>query len=136
MPQSPGDSARSLTQLVATQIRVQMAIQEIRQSQLARTIGKTDQWLSVRLKGRQPIDLNDLALIAEGLKVDIYDLLPSRTTAGTADTLRYPGAAEKARSERAARPPKSPKRSTTRPAGTTPKHDTRRPSMLPRPATA
>lgn len=73
---SPGVPAKTLTQLVATEIKVQMARADIRQSQLAREIGKTEQWLSVRLRGRQPFDINDLFLIAKGLGVGLYDLLP------------------------------------------------------------
>jgi len=73
---TPEVSAKTLTQLVATEIRVQMARADVRQSQLAREIDKTEQWLSVRLRGRQPIDLNDLALIARALNVGVHELLP------------------------------------------------------------
>jgi transcriptional regulator with XRE-family HTH domain len=76
MTTTPVGNAKTLTQLVGTQIRIAMVRQDVRQSQLARAIGKTEQWLSVRLRGRQPIDLNDLALIAQGLGVPIVDLLP------------------------------------------------------------
>jgi transcriptional regulator with XRE-family HTH domain len=89
----PRTPAKTLTQLVATEIRVQMARADVRQSQLAREIGKTEQWLSVRLRGRQPIDVNDLALIARGLGVGIHDLLPSpddaREAADPLITTRY-----------------------------------------------
>lgn len=73
---TPEVSAKTLTQLVATEIKVQMARADVRQSQLAREIGKTEQWLSVRLRGRQPIDLNDLALVANALGVGVHQLLP------------------------------------------------------------
>ena len=81
---TPEASAKTLTQLVATEIRVQMARHDVRQSQLAREIDKTEQWLSVRLRGRQPIDMNDLALIAGALGVGIHDLLPPPEVAATA----------------------------------------------------
>lgn len=84
---TPEASAKTLTQLVATEIRVQMARSDVRQSQLAREIGKTEQWLSVRLRGRQPIDLNDLMLIAKALDVGIHQLLPSPDVAATARTM-------------------------------------------------
>jgi transcriptional regulator with XRE-family HTH domain len=77
MTTTPVGNAKTLTQLVGTQIRIAMVKQDMRQSQLARAIGKTEQWLSVRLRGRQPIDLNDLALIASGLEVPVADLMPS-----------------------------------------------------------
>lgn len=81
-PQTP---ARTLTQMVATQIKLQMVLaDDIKQSQLARKIGKTEQWLSMRLRGRQPIDLNDLALIAGALGVGVHELLPSPDDAARA----------------------------------------------------
>jgi transcriptional regulator with XRE-family HTH domain len=83
---TPEVNAKTLTQLVATEVKVQMARADVRQSQLAREIGKTEQWLSVRLRGRQPIDINDLALIARGLNVGIHDLLPPPEEAAQAVT--------------------------------------------------
>jgi len=83
---TPEVSAKTLTQLVATEIRVQMARADVRQSQLAREINKTEQWLSVRLRGRQPIDVNDLALIAKALGVGVHDLLPAPDVAARATT--------------------------------------------------
>lgn len=79
MPEAP---AKTLTQLVALEIRLEMVRQDVLQSQLARKIGKTEQWLSVRLRGRQPIDLNDLALIAAGLGVAVGTLLPRHVLSG------------------------------------------------------
>lgn len=73
---TPEVPAKTLTQLVAIEIKVQMARADVRQSQLAREIGKTEQWLSVRLRGRQPFDIHDLALIAKGLGVGLYEILP------------------------------------------------------------
>jgi transcriptional regulator with XRE-family HTH domain len=88
---TPEATAKTLTQLVATEIKVQMARADVRQSQLAREIGKTEQWLSVRLRGRQPIDVNDLHLIATGLGVSVYDLLPPAETAASASvSVRIP----------------------------------------------
>jgi transcriptional regulator with XRE-family HTH domain len=85
---TPEVNAKTLTQLVATEIRVQMARADVRQSQLAREIGKTEQWLSVRLRGRQPIDLNDLYLIAKGLGVGVHELLPPPEVAATSVSVR------------------------------------------------
>lgn len=81
---TPEVSAKTLTQLVATEIKVAMARADVRQSQLARELGKNEQWLSVRLRGRQPIDLNDLALIARALGVGVHELLPSPEAAAAA----------------------------------------------------
>lgn len=86
---TPEVSAKTLTQLVATEIRVQMARADVRQSQLARQIGKTEQWLSMRLRGRQPIDLNDLHLIADALGVGVNDLLPAPEVSAAAKLVTF-----------------------------------------------
>ena len=67
----------TLSEQVAEEIRVLMARRRLRQSQLARLVGENDQWMSVRLRGVQPIDLNDLQRIAEALSVDPISLLPT-----------------------------------------------------------
>jgi transcriptional regulator with XRE-family HTH domain len=71
----------TLSAQVAEEIRALMARRRIRQSQLAREIGENDQWVSVRLNGRQAIDLNDLQRIAEALDVSPADLLTATGTA-------------------------------------------------------
>ena len=65
-----------LSSQVAAEIRAWMGRREIRQTQLAASLGVTDQWLSMRLKGRTPIDLNELQRIAWALDVQVVDLLP------------------------------------------------------------
>lgn len=77
MDTKPGGAQQSLTEQVATQIRIELARQGIRQSHLARRMEVTEQWLSVRVRGVQPIDLNDLEAIAAGLGVPVSDLLPA-----------------------------------------------------------
>lgn len=42
----------TLTSLVAAEIRAWMGRLDVRQSELARRVGETDQWMSMRLKGR------------------------------------------------------------------------------------
>lgn len=74
----------TLTSLVAAEIRAQMGRLEVRQSELARRMGETDQWMSMRLKGRTPIDLNDLNRIAWALGIGVHDLLPPPELAATA----------------------------------------------------
>lgn len=80
-PESP---AKTLTQLVAFQIKVEMLRQDLKQSDLARKIGKNEQWLSVRLRGRQEIGVNDLLRIARGLGVPVHKLLPDDDTTSAA----------------------------------------------------
>jgi transcriptional regulator with XRE-family HTH domain len=61
---------------VAEEIRALLGRRQIRQSQLARQLQVTEQWLSVRLRGLHPLDLNDFDRIARELKVEIIDLIP------------------------------------------------------------
>lgn len=68
---------RKVSRMVAEGIRVEMARQMIRQSELARRIGENDQWLSVRVRGVQSVDVDDLYKIADGLGVSALTLLPS-----------------------------------------------------------
>lgn len=119
---TPEVSAKTLTQLVATEIKVQMARADVRQSQLARNMGKTEQWLSVRLRGRQPIDLNDLNLIAGSLGVGVHDLLPPPEIAAKAVENREVIVSNPARPERPTRPPARPRdnRPTGRPINNPP----------------
>lgn len=135
MTESPGENAKSLTELVALEIKLEMTRQDLRQSQLARTIGATEQWLSVRLRGKQAIDLNDLARIAGALGKQPHELLPQSVAA---NTLWNPPSAKRTRSAAvsSARPPRDAKRASTRPARMTPPASTRRPAMLPRPRPA
>ncbi len=88
MSTSPEAPAKTLTQMVATRIRVAMAVEDIRQSELSRRIGKNEQWLSVRLRGRQEIDMSDLLLFARALNVGIHDLIPTPEEAARAVTER------------------------------------------------
>jgi transcriptional regulator with XRE-family HTH domain len=76
MSNTSGDPTRTLTQLVVIEIRIQMARVGIRQGQLARRIGKNDEWLSGRMRGRVPLNLEDIALIADGLGIDVASLVP------------------------------------------------------------
>lgn len=84
MSTSPEAPTKTLTQMVATRIRIAMAVEDIKQSELSRRMGKNEQWLSVRLRGRQPIDVNDLMLFARALKVGIHQLLPDPEEAAQA----------------------------------------------------
>jgi transcriptional regulator with XRE-family HTH domain len=104
MTMTPVGTAKTLTQLVALEIRLEMVRQDMLQSQLARKLGKTEQWLSVRLRGRQPIDLNDLALIARGLDVSVHKLLPNAPYAVAGVTVLEPKVTKRVTQKRAARP--------------------------------
>ena len=49
----------TLAALVAAEIRAMMGRLDVRQAELARRLGENDQWLSIRLRGRAAIDIND-----------------------------------------------------------------------------
>jgi transcriptional regulator with XRE-family HTH domain len=68
---------RTLSEEVAEEIRAQLGRKRISQAELARKLGVSGTWVSYRLAGKQPIDLNDLAGIAATLDVAVADLIPS-----------------------------------------------------------
>lgn len=72
----------NLTEQVAEEIRVLLTRRRMSGRQLAARLGVSQTWLSSRLVGSTPIDLNDLQRIAEVLQVTPADLLPSTTQAG------------------------------------------------------
>lgn len=76
MTVSADTKAAQLTDRVAAEIRAVMGRQMVRQSQLARLLGENDTWMSMRLRGLVPINLNELERIADALGVDVVDLLP------------------------------------------------------------
>lgn len=84
MTTTPERRTATLSELVAEEIRALMGRQRMTQAQLARGIGKTEMWVSLRLRGRQPIDMNDLLLIARALDVGVHELLPSPEAAAQA----------------------------------------------------
>lgn len=84
MTTTPEQRTATLSELVAQEIDSVRGRKRWSQAQLARAIGKTEMWVSLRLRGKQPIDMNDLALIARALEVGVHDLLPSPEKAGEA----------------------------------------------------
>jgi transcriptional regulator with XRE-family HTH domain len=74
----------TLSALVAEEIRALMARRRISGRQLATQLEVSPSWVSYRLTGTQPIDLNDMALIAGALGVGVHDLLPPPEVAATA----------------------------------------------------
>jgi transcriptional regulator with XRE-family HTH domain len=71
----------SLQTYVAAEIRAEMARRRITGQQLAGALGRSNAWISVRLAGKQAIDLNDLERIADALDVSADQLLPARSAA-------------------------------------------------------
>lgn len=68
---------RPLTEQVAEEIRVAMVRRRVTGAKLARELGVSAAWVSYRLTGTQPIDLNDLQRIAAVLGVTPASLIPN-----------------------------------------------------------
>lgn len=134
---TPERRTATLSELVAEEIRALMGRRRMTQAQLARGIGKTEMWVSLRLRGRQPIDLNDLALIAGALDAKIPDLLPQSLRAATGQNLPLTPVTRSARvtstgrpvRRSASRPPVSTRRDPVRPVSAIPA-DHRRPQPM------
>lgn len=77
--ESSVQSAVSLSKAVGKEIRVLLVRRDMKQTEMAARLGVTEMWLSRRLTGTQPIDLNDLDRIAAVLQVQVADLLPRRS---------------------------------------------------------
>ncbi|GIE30118.1 hypothetical protein Ait01nite_031630 [Actinoplanes italicus] len=84
MTTTPERRTATLTELVAQEIDSVRGRKRMSQAQLARAMGKTPMWVSLRLRGLQAIDMNDLALFAQALDVGVHDLLPPREIAAAA----------------------------------------------------
>lgn len=69
-------AATDLSDAVAKEIRVLLVRLDLKQAELATRMGMSEMWVSRRLRGAQPIDLNDLQRFAGALDVEVVDLLP------------------------------------------------------------
>jgi transcriptional regulator with XRE-family HTH domain len=130
------ERSATLSSLVAEEIRALMARRRMSGRQLAEKLGVSPSWVSYRLTGERPIDMNDLDLIALHLDVDVHKLLPP---AHSASRVRSESGGKSGRVVPAARRP-SPDRRITAPIGrpistTTPptRRDSARPVSTPPP---
>lgn len=73
---------RSLSDSVAEEIRVLLVRRRMSGRELARRLHVSPGWVSYRLTGVQPIDLNDLQRVADVLEVEVTALLPAATNRG------------------------------------------------------
>lgn len=71
---------KTLSPRVAEEIRALLARRRISGRQLASALNVSPSWVSYRLTGTQPIDLDDLERIADYLEVEVTDLIPARQT--------------------------------------------------------
>lgn len=80
----------TLTERVAEEIRALMGRRKVTGARIARELGVSAMWVSDRINGKQPIDLNDLERIADVLGVPYLNLIPDGTKGGRRLTEEYP----------------------------------------------
>jgi transcriptional regulator with XRE-family HTH domain len=78
------ERSATLSELVADEVRVAMTRRRMSGRDLATKLGVSPSWVSYRLSGKQPIDLNDLLRIANALEIGVHQLLPSPEAAASA----------------------------------------------------
>ncbi len=71
-----GEPTKGLSDAVSEEIRALLGRRRMSQAGLARMLRVSPTWVSLRLSGKQPIDVNDLAEIAAALNVTVTDLIP------------------------------------------------------------
>lgn len=74
----------TLSEMVAEEIRALMARRKVSGRELSAKLGVSPSWISYRLSGKQPIDINDLLRIANALGAGVHELLPSPEMAALA----------------------------------------------------
>lgn len=74
----------TLSEMVAEEIRALMARRKVSGRELSTKLGVSPSWISYRLSGKQPIDVNDLLRIANALGAGVHELLPSPELAARA----------------------------------------------------
>lgn len=74
----------TLSEMVAEEIRALMARRKVSGRELSAKLGVSPSWISYRLSGKQPIDVNDLLRIANALGAGVHELLPSPDMAALA----------------------------------------------------
>jgi DNA-binding Xre family transcriptional regulator len=85
------ETGTSLSERVAEEVRAMMARRRMTGAALAKVLNVSAAWVSYRITGKQPIDLNDLEQIAEALGCRPGDLLPrSAASANGSLTGGYP----------------------------------------------
>ena len=68
---------QTITELVAANVRMELARRRLGQVQVARVLGLSQAAVSRRLNGSVPLDVNELSLIADMLGMAASDLLPA-----------------------------------------------------------
>lgn len=67
-----------LHETVAAEVRAELARRKVNQTQIAMLLGISQAGVSRRLLGQTPMDVNEIAAIAEFLDIPIGTLFPER----------------------------------------------------------
>lgn len=89
MSSESGTASRTLSDAVALEIQVELLRRGWTQTDLAQRMGKSDMWVSRRLRvrgQRQTIDLDDLARFADALSMSATRLIEQATSARSMST--------------------------------------------------
>jgi transcriptional regulator with XRE-family HTH domain len=106
----------TLSERVAAEIRAEMGRRQMSGRELARRLGRSANWVSLKVSGTQRIDLAEWEIIAEAIGVKVADLLPRRDREVT-ETSHTEQVKSSVRSI-AAPPPRAPSRpADSRPVG-------------------
>lgn len=70
------DTPSEIHEAVAAEVRAELARQQMSQSELARRLGVNQPWISRRLIGTVPLDVRELAQIAEILRIPTTRFFP------------------------------------------------------------
>lgn len=84
MTDTPGRATGRLREATAEEIRVLLARRNMSAAELARQTGIKQSYISRRMTGETPFDLDDLELIAAALEVPVVALLPTEAQVATA----------------------------------------------------
>lgn len=83
------DRTSALNQAAVRRIKMELAGRDWHQSDLARSLGVTEKWISRRLRMELPLSLDELDRIAGALGVGVADLLPPDAGRDSRVTARY-----------------------------------------------
>lgn len=78
------DTLSGIRQAVASAVRVELARRNMSAAELARRAGVRQSYISRRMTGESPFNIDDLARIADVLGVQMADLLPRTSQAAAA----------------------------------------------------
>lgn len=125
----PRTATASLSERVGMEIKVEMVRAGVSGRRLALRLGVSQSWISTRLNGTTPIDLNELERVADVLGIDGAELLrrAAQSTSRTA-TAHYPEVAIRPTRAHATHPHNRP----TGPTAHTRPPTVRRTARLPR----